>query len=113
MEKCDNKGNYFFVEIIPSIDDEGHWDGKFQLAIQVRRSNIDDDSFFELENLCQMTCASLTLMEEDSKFRNTVNAFLHTPENEDIKKPLPIDNVTENVIKVNFERKLERNENIK
>ena len=48
MEQCDNKGKYFFVEIIPSIDDEGHWDGKIQLAIQVRRSNIDDDSFFAL-----------------------------------------------------------------
>jgi len=113
MEKCDNKGNHFFVEIIPSIDDRGDWDGKFQLAIQIRRANISDDSFFELENLCQMACASLTLMEEDTKFKDKVDVFLHTPDDEDIKPSLPIDNVTENVIKVNFERKIGKNENNK
>ena len=27
IEKYDNKGNQFFIEVIPDIDDEGEWLG--------------------------------------------------------------------------------------
>ena len=46
IEKYDNKGNQFFIEVIPDIDDEGEWLGRYNLAINVRRTNINDDSFF-------------------------------------------------------------------
>ena len=104
MKTYDNKGNHFFIEVIPSIDDKGYWDGRFGLAIQVRKSNIDDESYWELEKLCQMACASLSLMQEDSKIRDAIEVFLNTPENDTIKLPPPVDNVTGNVIKVNFDK---------
>jgi hypothetical protein len=48
------------------------------------------------------------MMEDSEKVRNAVEDFLNTPEIKDIKESLPIDNVTDNVIKVNFERTIER-----
>lgn len=104
MKRYDNQGNHFFIEIIPSIDKKGYWDGRFELAIQVRKANIDDESYWELEKLCQMACASLSLMQQDSKIKDIIETFLNTPENDDVKVPLPVDNVTGNVIKVNFEK---------
>ena len=108
MTHYNNRGNHFFIEVIPSIDEKGQWDGKYQLAIQARRANIDDDSFWGLQHLCQMVCAGITMMEDSEKVRNAVEEFLNTPEVKDIKESLPIDNVTDNVIKVNFDRTIER-----
>ena len=45
LNKYDNKGNFFFVEVIPNIDNKGQWDGQYELAIQARRQNINDESF--------------------------------------------------------------------
>ena len=42
------------------------------------------------------------------EIENSFEEFLNTPEVKDLKEPLPIDNVTDNVIKVNFERTIER-----
>ena len=106
IEKYDNKGNQFFIEVIPDINDEGEWLGRYNLAINVRRTNINDDSFFALENICQMACAALSLMEEDIKLRNRVHSFLQTPDekntakNKDVK--IAVDNTYKNVINVNF-----------
>lgn len=110
MTQYNNRGNHFFVEVIPSIDEQGYWDGKYQLAIQARRANIDDESFWSLQHLCQMVCAGITMMEDSEKVRESVEKFLNTPDNQDIKQAMPIDNVTDNVIKVNFERALKRSE---
>ena len=108
MIKFDNKGNQFFVEIIPDITDDGEWKGVYQLAINARKTNITDDSFFALEQVCQMACAALTLIEEDPKLRDRVYNFLHTPEtsNDDNKKSSNgVDKtVLGNIIKVNFNK---------
>ena len=54
------------------------WQGQYQLAIQARRLNIDDDSFFGLEQVCQMACASLALMEDVKSYRKKVYDFYIT-----------------------------------
>ena len=108
MIKFDNKGNEFFVEIIPDITDNGEWKGVYQLAINARKTNITDDSYFELEQLCQMACAALTLMEDDPKLRERIYNFLHTPEvinNDNKKSANGVDKtILGNIIKVDFKK---------
>lgn len=105
MKTFDNKGNHFFIEIIPEINNEGAWKGKYQMAIQARRLNIDDDSFFALEQLCQMVCASLALMEEDTVYRDKIDSYLHSPtpdKNINIVTKDRVDKISDNVITINF-----------
>tara|TARA_E500000305_G_C3997659_1_gene225475 strand:- start:57 stop:386 length:330 start_codon:yes stop_codon:yes gene_type:complete len=104
LNKYDNKGNFFFVEVIPNIDNKGQWDGQYELAIQARRQNINDESFYELEQVCQMTCAAITMMEENEDFRETVYKFLNSPDSRKIKQKskLPINKTNGNIINVDF-----------
>ena len=106
MTKFDNKGNQFFIELIPDVDDEGSWLGRYHLAINVRRTTLDDDSFYALENVCQMACAALSLMEEDLSLRDRVYSFLKTPNEESTTAKrnikVAVDNTNKNVINVNF-----------
>ena len=100
-----NRGNHFFIEVIPDINNKGEWQGQYQLAIQARRLKIDDDSFFALEQVCQMACASLALMEEDPSYRKKVYDYLHSPDDSSEvngKAKTTIDKITDNVITVNF-----------
>ena len=104
-QQFNNRGNHFFIEIIPNIDEKGNWEGQYQLAIQARRLNIDDDSFFALENVCQLACASLALMEDDPSYRTKVDEFLHKPDDSsavDDKKKRTVDKIKDNVITINF-----------
>tara|TARA_R100001377_G_scaffold73370_1_gene49336 strand:- start:479 stop:820 length:342 start_codon:yes stop_codon:yes gene_type:complete len=107
-KKCDNKGNNFFIEIVPDITDEGKWTGIFQLVINARKSNIDDDSFYQLEQLCQMGCAALSLMEEDKDFQNRVFDFMETPDTPTNSNSLPkkarVEDVSGNVITLKFDK---------
>jgi len=106
MTKFDNKGNQFFIELIPDVDDEGAWLGRYHLAINVRRTTLDDDSFYALENVCQMACAALSLMEEDIGLRERVFNFLKTPDEQNTSNKqsikVAVDNTDKNVINVNF-----------
>ena len=78
------------------------------MAIQARRLNIDDDSFFGLEQVCQMACASLSLMEEDHTYRKKVYDYLHDAHIVDDssgvspKKKVKVDKVQDNVINISF-----------
>lgn len=104
-KQFNNRGNHFFIEVIPDIDEKGQWQGQYQLAIQARRLNIDDDSFFALEHVCQMACASLALMEDDPSYRTKVDDFLYKPDDSstvDGKKKRTVDKIKDNVITVNF-----------
>lgn len=114
MKAFDNKGNHFFIEIIPDIDNNGSWKGKYQMAIQARRLNIDDDSFFALEQLCQMVCASLALMEEDTEYRDKIDKYLHSPTTDNTVNIISkdkVDKVNDNVITINFSKETP-NENV-
>jgi|TARA_R110000796_G_scaffold97103_4_gene203878 hypothetical protein len=106
--QMDNKGNHFFIEIVPNIDDTGKWLGEFQLVINARKTNIDDDSFYQLEQLCQMGCAALSLMEEDKDIQNKVYDYMESPEtitNKSVPKNTAlIHEVSDNVISVKFDK---------
>jgi hypothetical protein len=110
MKTFDNKGNHFFIEIIPDINDKGAWKGQYQMAIQARRLNLDDDSFFALEQLCQMACASISLMEEDPAYRKKIYDYLHeeytVEDSSDVssKRKVKVDKVNDNVITINFSK---------
>ena len=107
MKKFNNRGNHFFIEIIPDISEKGEWQGVYQLAIQGRRTNIDDDSFYALEQVCQMACASLSLMEDDANYRDKVYRYLNTPDDSSKahgKSKLAIDKIKDNVISVKFKK---------
>ena len=85
-----NRGNHFFIEVIPDINNKGEWQGQYQLAI---------------EQVCQMACASLALMEEDPSYRKKVYDYLHSPDDSSEvngKAKTTIDKITDNVITVNF-----------
>ena len=100
----DNRGNQFFIEIIPNVDKDGHWLGQYQLAINVRRTTLEDDSFYALEQVCQMACAGLSLMEEDIKLRDRIATFLESSDDNPSsnKRKFTLDKSKENVIKINF-----------
>ena len=103
----DNKGNQFFIEIVPNITDEGKWTGVFQLIINARKTNIDEDSFYQLEQLCQMGCAALSLMEEDKTFQDTVLDYMdapHEPANNNLPKRATVHDVSGNVITLKFDK---------
>ena len=105
--KCDNKGNQFFIEIVPNITDEGKWTGVFQLVINARKTNIDEDSFYQLEQLCQMGCAALSLMEEDKTFQDTILDYMDTPNepaNNNLPKRATVHDVSGNVITLKFDK---------
>ena len=105
--KCDNKGNQFFIEIVPNITDEGKWTGVFQLVINARKTNIDEDSFYQVEQLCQMGCAALSLMEEDKDFQNTVLDYMDSPSepaNNNLPQKATVHDVSGNVITLKFDK---------
>ena len=110
MKTFDNKGNHFFIEIIPDINDKGAWKGQYQMAIQARRLNLDDDSFFALEQVCQMACASISLMEEDPAYRKKIFDYLNeeytVDDSSDVssKRKMKVDKVNDNVITINFSK---------
>lgn len=105
MDDFKSRGNHFFIEVIPNVSEEGEWEGQYKLAIQARRTNIDDDGYFALEHVCQLACASLALMEEDPMYRSKVDAYLHTPDDSSklhTKSKLTIDKIKDNVITIDF-----------
>ena len=106
-QQFNNRGNHFFIEVIPDINEKGEWQGQYQLAIQARRLNIDDESFFALENVCQIACASLALMEDDPSYRQKVHEYLYSTDDSSgikNKKKVNVDKISNNVITVNFNR---------
>ena len=105
--QCDNKGNHFFIEIVPEITDKGSWTGNFQLVINARKTNIDEDSFYQLEQLCQMGCAALSLMEENKEFQSTVLDFMESPSetaNNNLPQTATVHDVSGNVITLKFDK---------
>ena len=105
--ECDNKGNHFFIEIVPDITDKGVYTGVFQLIINARKTNIDKESFSKLEQICQLGCAALSLMQEDADFRDVVYDYMESPpenDNTNTSKKAKVDGVSGNVIKLNFNK---------
>tara|TARA_B100001250_G_C19190147_1_gene524802 strand:+ start:160 stop:501 length:342 start_codon:yes stop_codon:yes gene_type:complete len=107
MNLYNSRGNSFFIEIIPEITSKGQWTGAYQLAINARRTNLNEESYFGLENLCQMTCAALTLMEQDDTLKERIWTFLDSPS--EPKEKNPKDSLKKyfkenmgNVIKIDF-----------
>tara|TARA_R110002020_G_scaffold5183_2_gene21954 strand:+ start:291 stop:629 length:339 start_codon:yes stop_codon:yes gene_type:complete len=107
---CDNKGNQFFIEIVPDITEKGKWTGMFQLVINARKTNIDDDSFYQVEQLCQMGCAALSLMEEDKALRDKIYDFMESPSepaNSNMPTKATVHDVSGNVITLKFDKGVE------
>ena len=105
--ECDNKGNHFFIEIVPDITDKGVYTGVFQLIINARKTNIDKESFSKLEQICQMGCAALSLMQEDADFRDIVYDYMESPpepDNTNTPQKAKVYGVSGNVIKLNFKK---------
>ena len=105
--ECDNKGNHFFIEIVPDITDKGVYTDKFQLIINVRKTNIDKESFSKLEQICQMGCAALSLMQEDADFKEIVYEYMESPyepDNINTPKKAKVDSVSGNVITLDFNK---------
>ena len=108
--KCDNKGNHFFIEIVPDITDKGAWTGNFQLVINARKTNIDEDSFYQIEQLCQMGCAALSLMDENKDFQNTILDYMDSPSeptNNNLPQKATVHDVSGNVITLKFDKGVE------
>jgi hypothetical protein len=105
--EADNKGNRFFIEVIPDVTKDGQFTGMFNLQICATPINISEDGFDRVEHICQLGCAALSLMQEDEEFKNIVYNFMMSPQISDndnkIVKPT-IKNITENVITLDFNK---------
>ena len=109
--KCDNKGNQFFIEIVPDVTDDGKYTGVFQLVINARKTNLDDDSFYELEQICQMGCAALSLIQDNKKFEDIVLDYMSTPTepaNNNLPQKGTVHDVSGNVISIKFDKENNR-----
>jgi len=105
--KSNNKGNKFYIEVEPEIIEGGEFTGNFYLQILASPTTISKDSFERVEQICQLGCAALSLMQEDDEFRETLYDFMTSPpvgdNDNQLIKPTVVD-VTENIITLNFNK---------
>jgi len=104
-----NRGNQFFIEIVPNITDKGKFTGEYYLQISARKTNIDKESYEKLEQICQLGCAALSLMEQEEDFKeNLIDYMMSPPEIDNDNEPTKptIKDITENVITLEFNKEI-------
>ena len=98
----DFEPNDFIVRITPLLDENNAWTGELKIgSITTDDNTLSDDDYSHLMYLVTLLSSAVPLMEEDSEFRNKLNAYAQDSLKPISNKPT-IESVKDNVVKLKF-----------
>ena len=73
----------FLIRVRPMLDEDNVWLGQVDICIISQPDNpCDDEDYSQLMHFCKMVCASVPVMEGIEEFRDALNAFVNSSEEE-------------------------------
>lgn len=97
----------FIITVSPLLDDNLRWTGELAVSLTMADSNyLHEDDYNNVLHFCNLLCAAIPLMEEESSFRNLLQKR-HTKELKEIENDTRILTKEGNVITLSFNSKTE------
>ena len=96
-----------FIELVPFIEGEDHWNGEVEVNIITDSDNpLNDESYSSLVHLCQLVASTVALMERDPTLVEKLEDFVSETEAnlKKVNKPTVIKKVEGNVVSISFQK---------
>ena len=98
----DFEPNDFILRITPLLDNRDRWTGELRIgSITTDDNNLSDEDYAHLMYIVTLLSSAVPLMEEDTEFRDRLDAYAKNSYETSTKKPT-IESVKDNVVKLKF-----------